>query len=137
MRTVDNEVCITDVKSTKHLNKCQVLSIPKKEADHGLQHILLNRNTLTTGGVLDVMMTEALHPAAPPAKSPLFVKAKQMELEGLNRSGVFQIICKEEVSGNTNILGERFVLTIENAHTKGELHKERFEVQATPMQKRL
>lgn len=67
-------------------------------------------------------MTEILHPADPRGRSGIFDEAKAKELSGLAECGVYEVVCKEEIPLNANILGRRFVLAIKNVkHVGGVL----------------
>lgn len=59
----------------------------------------------------------------------MFDSAKAKELSGLAERGVYEIVCREDVPDDANVLGGRFVLAIMNADTDDEVYKARFVVQ--------
>lgn len=56
-------------------------------------------------------------------------KAIKDEINKLMKRGVFDIVLREELPKNANILGGRFVLAIKDPNTKEERYKARLVVQ--------
>lgn len=59
----------------------------------------------------------------------MFEDAKAKELAGLADRGVYEVVCREDIPVDANVLGGRFVLAIKNADTQKEVYKARFVVQ--------
>ena len=76
-----------------------------------------------------VYLTEILHPADPRRNCPQFLAAKRKEIEGLQKRGTQKVVLKEEVDPKASILNGRFVLTIKNAISDGEVYKARYVAQ--------
>lgn len=91
--------------------------------------MLKSLGTSSSGSVPDSLLTKILHPADPRTKSTLFDHAREKELGGVVKRGVFKIVFREEIALNANIIGESFVLTIKNTNAEQELYKATVAVQ--------
>lgn len=76
-----------------------------------------------------VFITEVLKPWDKRSTNTEFGNAKQLELAGLAKRGVFEVVCREDVPKDANIMGSRFVLAIKNVGSGEEVYKARFVVQ--------
>lgn len=76
-----------------------------------------------------VFGTEILHPADARANSGIIDEAKLQQMEGLAKRGAYEIVCKEDVLYDANILGRRFVLGIKNVQTENGVCKAIYVVQ--------
>ena len=76
-----------------------------------------------------VHLTEVIKSEDPRSKDPRFDKAKRKEINGLIERGTWKIVAKDEVPGNANVMGGRFVLAIKDEGTDKEVWKARFIVQ--------
>lgn len=76
-----------------------------------------------------IFLTEVLEPGDARENSPEFVLAKAKEPDGLICQGAFEIVLRDEISKQANILGSRFVLTIKEKGTNKEIFKARYVVQ--------
>jgi Reverse transcriptase (RNA-dependent DNA polymerase) len=59
-------------------------------------------------------------------RAALFDAAMQKEIQGLIECGTWKVVLKDEMPENPNIMGGRFVLTIENSGTSKEIYKARY-----------
>lgn len=75
-----------------------------------------------------IFLTEILKPGDYRADDPKFEKAIDKELKGLERE-VYEIVIKEDVPQDANVLGCRIVLTIKIKDTDQELYKARLVAQ--------
>ena len=132
---------------TRTFDKCVWVARPDKVAQYSIDHVLpvSKANGL---GLLQhehhsfsqyqsspqlpqyrAFLTEVLPPNTPQGDEPRFVAAKEKEIKGLQANGTYEVVFKEDVPSDANILGGRFVLSIKNKNTKEEVAKARFVVQ--------
>ena len=128
-RICKKEVFVDWEGKEKHFNLAQVLPMPREQENRELKRLLQGMEQFKSNPPPGIFITETLHPADPRGQSALFDHAKAMELEGLARSRVYEIVLKEDVPKTANVLGGRFVLTVKNSNTDDEVHKARFVVQ--------
>jgi hypothetical protein len=62
-------------------------------------------------------------------RAALFDAAKQKELQGLIERSTWEVVLKDEMPENPNIMGGRFALTIKDSVTSKEIYKARYVVQ--------
>lgn len=112
--------------------------MPRAQGDRELKRLLEGMEQFKSNPIPGVFITEILHPADPRSRSGMFDTAKAQELAGLADRGVYEVVCKEDVPHDANVLGGRFVLAIKNALTAEEVYKARFVVQGhTDIEKNL
>ena len=76
-----------------------------------------------------VALTETIPNKDPRGYSTEFKNAIQAEIDGLVENSVYDVVDRNTVLANANIMGGRFVLTIKNLHTPDELQKAHFVAQ--------
>ena len=110
----------------KHFNLSCVLPVSAGE-----QYVTSLHNSCTKLGSNPsrILVTEVLRPGEPRGRSGLFDEAIRNELKGLIDRGTYEIVCREEVPDNANILGGRFVFAIKEKGTAKEKLKAQFVVQ--------
>lgn len=128
-RVCDKELYVVNMGVEKLFNIAQVLPEPSERGDKELKHLLDGMEQFKTGPPPGVYVTEVLHPADRRGNMELFYEAKDKKLTGLVERGVYEVVCKKDVSKDANILGGRFFLAIKNIRTKEEVYKARFVVQ--------
>lgn len=128
--SVYNKEVYLDVDGTiKHFNISQLLPDRTDVADTELQRLEESIQQFKSNDPPGIMLTEVLEPGDRRAGLPQFDVAKAKELEGLARRGVYEVILKENVPENANILGGRFVLAIKDKDTGKEVYKARYVAQ--------
>ena len=132
---------------TKTFGKCVWVARPDKEAQYSIDHVL----PVSKARGLDLIqhvhnsfsqyqssselqqyrafLTEFLPPNAPQGNEKRFEAAKEKEITGLQANGTYEVVFKEDVASDANILGGRFVLSIKDKNTDNEITKARFVVQ--------
>lgn len=73
-----------------------------------------------------IHITEVLKSGDPRADSPVFRRAKKLEIDGLKNRKVWKVVHRSEVPADSNVLGGRFVLAVKNIGTKDEKAKARY-----------
>lgn len=76
-----------------------------------------------------VYLTEFLRLCDPQDQNSRFDEALLKEIKVLLDRSIFEVVLREELSSNANILGGRFVLSIKSKDTDIELYKARYGVQ--------
>lgn len=114
---------------SKKFHIAQTLPITSGTKDNELKRLHKALKQFGSNPPPGIFMTETILPNDPRAQLTEFKLAKMKELEGLAKRGAFEIILKDDVPQNSNILGGRFVLTIKNKGTNKEIYKARFVVQ--------
>lgn len=76
-----------------------------------------------------ILITEILRPRDARINMPGFVEAKKRELDGLIQKDTWEIVMKDEVPDDANILGARFVLALKYTEKESPVFKARFVVQ--------
>lgn len=76
----------------------------------------------------DIFVAEIIRQSDPRSRTLEMRDAKQQEIRNLFRRGTFQIVLKEEVPDDANILPGRFVMTIKSTVDGSIKHKARFVV---------
>lgn len=115
---------------TKQFNISQILPDRDDVHEHELSqfkeglHQFLNQDQPP-----GIFLTEVLEPGDKRANQPEFKGAKMKEIEGQIERGAFEIVLKDELPENANILGSRFVLSIKENRTNKEVFKTRYVVQ--------
>jgi hypothetical protein len=96
-----------------------------------ITHAMLSRLTSTDAKVksppFQVHLSGVIGPSDP--RAALFDAAKQKEIQGLIERGTCKVVLKDKLPENPNIMGGRFVLTIEDSGTSKEIYKARYVVQ--------
>lgn len=102
---------------------------PTPQGNSELKRLLEGMEQFKTNPHPGILITETLHPADPRGRSGIFDEAKAKELAGLAERGFYEVVFREDVPPDANVLGDRFVLAIKNANTQEEVYKARFVVQ--------
>lgn len=124
------EVFVEIDGQVKHFNISQIL--PDRNGFHDSELNRLKESIeqfQSSNPPPGIFLTEVLEPGDSRANLPQFNVAKLKELEGLARRGVFEIVAKDDVPEDANILGSRFVLSIKNKDSDKEVYKARYVVQ--------
>ena len=85
------------------------------------------RNTDVSDFIIHI--TKVLEPGDPRQQEEAFQKAIEKEIAGLQENEVYEVVDRDTIPANSNILGGRFVLSIKNVDTADELFKARFVAQ--------
>lgn len=112
---------------------------PDTEAQYSLDHVLPFTNTDGMGLLshihhslsgmskhsntesFRVYLTEVLKPGDRRGNDPRFDAARLKEIKGLLDRNIFEVLLRDELPTDANILGGRFVLSIKNKNTEKEL----------------
>jgi Reverse transcriptase (RNA-dependent DNA polymerase) len=78
---------------------------------------------------LTLTLTETIEIADPRYSSPKAKCTREHEIKGLRDRETWQVVARSDVPENANLLGGRFVMTIEEANTDKEVVKARYVVQ--------
>lgn len=125
----EKEVFVIINDSIRQFNISQVLPDTSECHDNELERLKQSIEQFLSNAPPGIFLTEVLEPGDPRQHCAKLKIAKAKELEGLARRGVFEIVFRDEVPENSNILGGRFVLAIKNKETDEEVYKARFVVQ--------
>jgi hypothetical protein len=74
-----------------------------------------------------VHLFEVIGPSDP--RAALFDAAKQNEIRGLIERSTWNVVLKDKMPENSNVIGDRFVLRTKDSGTNNELFKPRYVVQ--------
>lgn len=91
--------------------------------------VALRPASSTAENLKEALLTRVIPIASPEMNSPRFNNAKRKEITGLQEKGVWEIIDRDQVPRDANVLNGRFVLSIKNEGTTEEKEKARFVVQ--------
>lgn len=110
----------------KPFNILQILPDLDSVQDHELTPLHKSIEQLKSQNMPQgIHITETLEAGDPRSRYPQLDAAKVKELESPRKRGVFEIVMKDNVPDDTNILGARFVLSIKNKNTTEEVYKAR------------
>lgn len=76
-----------------------------------------------------VYLTDVLSPNDPRSNDEFFRETKTAEIDGLRKRGTWNVLKKESLPVNANILGGRFILAVKNVDTNEEKAKARYVAQ--------
>lgn len=125
----DKEVYLEVDGIINHFNISQLLPDRADVADTELQRLKESLQQFKSNDLSGIMLREVLEPCDRRASIPQFDVARAKELEGLARRGVYEVISKENVSENANILGGIFILAFKDKDTGKEVYRARFVAQ--------
>lgn len=126
---MQKEVYVNVNGTLKHFNISQFLPDRSDIADSEIERLKESIQQFRSNDTPGIMMTEVLEPGDPHEKLPQFDVANAKELEGLARSGVYQVVLKEDVSDNANVRGGRSVLAIKDKGSENKVYKARYVTQ--------
>lgn len=69
-----------------------------------------------------VYLTKVLKPWDPRCNLPQFSAARRKEVDVLESKETLEVVLREDVPKNANVLGGRFVLAVKNAGTDEEIY---------------
>lgn len=110
-------IWVSDEKSTKQFNITQIIPDPADVADSELSRILTGFKDLKKSGTPGIFVTEVINPESSDKNYPKFDSPKAKEMCGLLKKGALKILSRKNITHNANILGGRFVISINNTET--------------------
>lgn len=129
IRIFDKQVFVNRDGKEAQYSITHVLPVEKANGLTLVYHVRRSLGKTASRQPPQVFLTEVLKPWDPRTNHTSFDPAKQKEILGLIDKGTYEVVFREEVPDNANILGGRFVLAIKNKDTAQELFKARFVVQ--------
>lgn len=102
---------------------------PEDEGNKKLRMIFHGFYDIRPGTPRGILPTEVMHTADPRSKGKEFGTAREKEICGLLRSKVFHVVCRQEAGNDANVMGGRFVLSVEHVETDKILFRAIFVVQ--------
>lgn len=123
------QVWVKNGQRVVKLNIAQVLPDIMEPNDRDIIKLLKSTRKFTKEGPPGVFITETLAPNDIRERAPEFNNARREEIMALLEKGAFEVVMKENVPKNANILGGRFLLALKNVGMKKEICKPRFVVQ--------
>lgn len=129
VKVADKQVYVDRNGVEAHYSLDHVLPERAVDGEGLIRQIHVGFASLTSLPPPQVFLTEVLHPRDSRGRSSQFEEAKLKEIEGLVKRGTYEVVLKEDVPVDANILGGRFVLSIKNKDTNEEKFKARFVVQ--------
>lgn len=129
LKVYNKEIYVSVDGVEKHFNISQIIPDSHELHDMELQRLKQSLEQFHTDRPPGIYLTEVLEPGDGRETLPEFNAAKAKELEGLAHRGVFEVVLKDDIPSNANILGGRFVLSIKNKDTNEEIYKARYVVQ--------
>lgn len=112
-----------------NVSRTQVIPQPTASEGTGISSLLKTLSPLNSKPLSNVLLTGILPYNDARSESPEFDLAKVKEITSLLDKKAFRVVLTENLDKDANILGGRFVLTIKNKGTEGELFKALFVVQ--------
>lgn len=96
---------------------------PSDIADRELSRLLTVFKQFESGSVHRIFLTDNLHPSDSRSNKPWFDRAWAKEMSRLLNKGAFSVVSTEGLGPDSNELGGRFVLLVENVETDDPLYK--------------
>ena len=129
LRVTGKDIFVEIDGHEKKFNISQILPDNSELHDKELERLKGSIEQFNTDRPPGIFLTEVLEPGDPRQHDLKFDEARAKELDGLAKRCDFEIVLKDEVPEDANILGGRFVLSIKNKNTGEEIYKARFVVQ--------